>query len=351
MARPLRIEFPGACYHVISRGNFRFPVFKEEADRALLLEKLVDFAELYHVGVRAYCIMVNHFHCYIQTREANLARFMQSFLTSFSVSYNRRHGTSGHVFQGRYKAFLVEDGRIYSSRVSRYIHLNPADIPELRNASLAQRCRAIREARWSSYGQILGLRRCPKWLERRAVLAGFPGETLAETLAGKRKEYARFVELGLTKGLDMWNPAAEAAAQTIIGSDSFVDRMRQAVSDVAEKVAVRRECGRQVQLRSWCLLRSVVHAVANEFSVSPVSLLGKWSNANDARQVVLYLAVIHCRGRYTLTSLANRLGRISVSGLAKARQLMVRRLASDDELRTRVERIRNALSTAKDSSS
>ncbi len=347
MARPLRIEFPGACYHVINRGNFRFPVFRDDADRKILLEKFVDFAERHHVRIRAYCIMVNHFHCFLQTEEANLGRFMQSFLTSFSVSYNRHHATSGHVFQGRYKAFLVEDGRLYASRVSRYIHLNPAEIPSLRNAPLAERRRVVREERWSSYGQILGLRRCPKWLDRNAVL----GKCRGGTLAGRRETYARYVELGLTRELNMWDPLQEAAAQTIIGSESFVDRMRRAVSDIAEKIAVRRECGRQVQLRSWCQLRSVVHAVAEEFGVPPVALLAKWSNGNDARQVLLYLAAVHCRGRYTLTSLGNRLGRISVSGLAKARQLMSARLTVDDGLRVRVDRICEKLCLAKHSSS
>ena len=91
-ARPLRVEFPGACYHVINRGNFRFPVFEEDRDRELILEKLVDFAACFGVQIRAYCVQVNHFHCYLQTAEANLGRFMQSLLTSFSVSYNRRHG-------------------------------------------------------------------------------------------------------------------------------------------------------------------------------------------------------------------------------------------------------------------
>ena len=109
MARPLRIEFPGACYHVINRGNFRFPVFSESRDRELILEKLVDFAERFQIRVRSYCVQVNHFHCYLQTAEANLGRFMQSFLTSFTVSYNRRHQTSGHVFQGRYKALWVDN--------------------------------------------------------------------------------------------------------------------------------------------------------------------------------------------------------------------------------------------------
>ena len=100
MARPLRIEFPGACYHIISRGNFRFPVFQDDRDRELLLRKLSEFSERFEVRVRAYCVMVNHFHGYVQTGAANLGRFMQSFLTSFTVSYNRRHRTSGHVSPG-----------------------------------------------------------------------------------------------------------------------------------------------------------------------------------------------------------------------------------------------------------
>jgi len=72
MARPLRIEFPGACYHVINRGNFRFPVFREERDRELVLARLIDFAERFQVRIRAYCVAVNHAHCYLQTRDANL---------------------------------------------------------------------------------------------------------------------------------------------------------------------------------------------------------------------------------------------------------------------------------------
>lgn len=131
MARPLRVEFPDACYHVMCRGNFRFPVLREAGDRELLLERLVKFAEVFRVRIRAYCLMVNHFHVYVQTEEANLGRFMHSFLTSFTVSYNRRHHSSGHVFQGRYKAFLVEDDRAYASEVSRYIHLNPVRISSL----------------------------------------------------------------------------------------------------------------------------------------------------------------------------------------------------------------------------
>ena len=227
MARPLRVEFPGACYHVINRGNFRFPVFEEDRDRELILEKLVDFSKAFGVHVRAYCVQIDPFHCYLQTDEAHLGPFMQSFLTSLSVSYTRRHGTSGHVFQGRYKAFVVEEASHYRDQVSRYIHLNPACIPSLLDAEVGVRQRAMRDCPWSSYAAVIGLRRCPRWLDRRAIVAGFPGR-----LWERQQAYARYVEQGLTGNLG--DPHEAAAAQTVIGSDSFVERMRRSRGDLAD---------------------------------------------------------------------------------------------------------------------
>ena len=333
MARPLRVEFPRACYHIINRGNFRFPVFAEERDREQILAKLVDFADRFLVRVRAYCVQVNHLHFYAQTREANLSRFMQSLLTSFAVSYNRRHRTSGHVFQGRYKAFLVEDDSSYRDEVSRYIHLNPACIPSLSDASPDIRQRAIREYAWSSHGAIIGLRACPRWLDRGAVLAGFRASRLRE----RQQAYAEFVEQGLTT--DLWDPAAVAVAQTVIGSDSFFDRVRRAVAVVPEQVSISRECGQQAQLQSWCRLRELVLATAAAYGVEPRTLLVRWSRSNEARQVLLYLAMERCRGRYTATNLARRLGGISVSGLAKAHRRIQTRLCRDKTLRSTLGRI------------
>ena len=343
MARPLLVEFPGACYHVINRGNFRFPVFGEDRDRELFLLKLADFSEQFGVRVRAYCVMVNHFHGYIQTTEGNLGRFMQSFLTSFTVSYNRRHRTSGHVFQGRYKAYVVEDNSSYTASVARYIHLNPACIPSLKAAPTSERQREIRDCRWSSYGQIIGLRRCPRWLDRSAVLRGFGGERLRD----RQQEYARYVEQGLTE--ELWDPAAVAVAQTVIGSDSFADRLRRATTSVVEKASVRRECGQLVELRGSCKLRDVVLCVANAYGVEPRRLLVRWSKKNVPRQVLLHLAMTHCRGRYTVTELARRLGKISVSGLAKAHERLICRLQTDSELRDRIREFAAELSGKSDS--
>ena len=130
MARPLRLEYPGACDHVMHRGNRGMTVFKAEAHYRLFLAKLAVCADEHRVDIRAYCLMANHFHLYLCTPEGNLSRFMQVFLTSFAIiSFNRLDGERGHLFQGRFKAILVED-EAYGSAVGRYIHLNPVRTAE-----------------------------------------------------------------------------------------------------------------------------------------------------------------------------------------------------------------------------
>ena len=169
------------------------------------------------------------------------------------------------------------------------------------------------------------------------MLEGFAGERLRE----RQQSYAEFVEQGLTAA--MWDPAEAAVAQTVIGSDGFVDRMRRAVATVSEKAGVRRECGRQRGLLSWVRLKDVLLATAEEYGVEPRSLVVRWSRGNEARQVLLYLAAERCRGRYPATELARRLGRISISGLAKAHRRLAERLRVDARLRATVRRIEAAM--------
>lgn len=332
MARPLRIEFADACYHVINRGNFRHAVFAEERDRQLFMDKLETFLEPYRIRVRAWCVQVNHFHLFLQTAEPNLGRFMQAFLTSFTVSYNRRHTTSGHVFQGRYKAFLVEDESRHCDEVSRYIHLNPACIPSVRDAPFGQRRCVVRECLWTSYASILGLRRCPAWLDRRAVLRGW-GRTLAE----RRTGYAAFVEQGLTEKL--WDPYEAAAAQAVIGSDSFVDRMRRSLTDLTENINVRRESTETQALAAWVELDRVLDAVANHYGCTRDSLVQRHNRGHLPRQVALYLAATYCRGRNTLSDLGHQLGPITVGALCAARCKLSCALAEDRDLKADVNTI------------
>jgi REP-associated tyrosine transposase len=104
MSRPLRKKYPNACYHVINRGDNQWQIFAGPEDYTLFLEKLGSFTEIYKIKLRAYCLMPNHFHLYIQTPEGNLSRFMQALLTSFTSIKNLRQKTSGHLFQGGYSS-------------------------------------------------------------------------------------------------------------------------------------------------------------------------------------------------------------------------------------------------------
>jgi len=134
MARKPRALFEGAIYHVTSRGNERRETFRDDRDRERFLERLADSALSHQVRVFLYCLMPNHFHFLVETPLGNLDRFMGSFLTGYTVYFNKRHDRSGHLFQGRYAAQLVE-GNDYLLKLSRYVHLNPVQVEGLRATS------------------------------------------------------------------------------------------------------------------------------------------------------------------------------------------------------------------------
>jgi REP element-mobilizing transposase RayT len=123
MARPVRIEYPGAVYHVVCRGNNRQAIFRDDHDRKRYLEKLSLYCEEKDVELLCYCLLTNHVHLVLETPQGNLSKMMQAFQTSYTVYFNKRHDRSGHVFEQRCKAFLVDQDN-YLLEVSRYVHLN-----------------------------------------------------------------------------------------------------------------------------------------------------------------------------------------------------------------------------------
>jgi putative transposase len=124
MPRPLRIEFPGALYHVIVRGNERKAVFRDDADREDYLRRLAHYRKKFGFRLLAYCLMNNHVHLVIETGPDPLSRVMAGLQSSYTQYFNRRHRRAGHLFQGRYKAFLVEKDP-YALALLRYVHENP----------------------------------------------------------------------------------------------------------------------------------------------------------------------------------------------------------------------------------
>jgi REP element-mobilizing transposase RayT len=160
MTRPLRIHDPEAFYHVLSRGNEKRPVFRDEADHLYFMTLLEEMCKRFGVEVWSYVLMRNHYHLVLRVGETPLSRAMQWLGVSYTARHNRRHGRCGHLFQGRFKAFLVTE-EDYLDRLIRYVHRNPL------RAGIVDRLAAYR---WSSYGALGYGKQCPAWLARKSVL-------------------------------------------------------------------------------------------------------------------------------------------------------------------------------------
>jgi putative transposase len=210
MARQLRIEYPGAFYHVFSRGNQKQPIFLSDDDRYFFLNCLRRACKKFGVIVHAYCLMTNHFHHFLETPQGDLSRVMHSLITSYSVYFNKKHDRVGHLFQGRYKSVLVEAAS-YAKELSRYIHLNPV------RSGLVD---APAGYPWSSYDVYLGTVKPEKWLDTTVVLKLF-GERMAES----RRSYARYVGEGV--GKEQLELIRASARTGILGSDAFIARIRK----------------------------------------------------------------------------------------------------------------------------
>jgi putative transposase len=217
MARPLRIQFENAHYHVTCRGNSRQDIFANDEDYRSFTELLARSSDIYQVEIFVYVLMRNHFHLLVKTPKANLQEFMRHFNISYTSHYNRTHRRSGHLFQGRYKSFLI-DADSYLLSVSRYIHLNPVRVADLRDYALPEKRKHLHSYPWSSYsGYVYGDKQssfiCYK------ILEAFGGNT-----AEGRSDYARFVEAGLTKDLE--SPLERGRGHGIVGDEQFMQHVK-----------------------------------------------------------------------------------------------------------------------------
>lgn len=206
MTRPLRIEFPGAIYHVTSRGNARRKIFLDDEDREAFLATLAWVVERFGWVCHAYCLMGNHFHLMIETPAANLSRGMRQLNGVYTQTFNRRHRKVGHLFQGRFKAILVERDS-YLLELARYVVLNPVR---------AKMTKLPEGYAWSSYRATLGLDPVPSGLSIDWLLDQF-----AKTKSVARKRYAEFVQAGIGQR----SPWPALKGQVLLGSEAFVQKM------------------------------------------------------------------------------------------------------------------------------
>jgi REP element-mobilizing transposase RayT len=163
MARPLRVEFPGALYHVTARGNERRAIFRDDDDRLRFLATLEEASAEHGLRIHGYCLMPNHHHLLVETPGANLSRAIGWLQTTYTIRFNRRHRRSGHLFQGRFKAQVI-DADDYARQLLCYIHLNPVRPRDKTAIVPAERRAALDQWRWSSHLAYLGRVPAPAWL-------------------------------------------------------------------------------------------------------------------------------------------------------------------------------------------
>ena len=209
--RQLRIEYPGAFYHVYSRGNQKQAIFLSDEDRHYFLKLLRDAHERLNAIVHLYCLMKNHYHLGLETPGANLSQIMHFINSAYSIHLNVKYGRCGHLFQGRFKAILVQ-ADVYARTLAKYIHCNPVkdrivDRPEL--------------YRWSSCQDYYGLRKPPTWLNTDVIMGCFGGSV--ESL---RAEHGTYLGPSLDPSIKI--DLKKASRVGILGDEEFIDKVRRA---------------------------------------------------------------------------------------------------------------------------
>lgn len=221
MARPLRVQFEGALYHVTSRGNSRDALVEGDRDRHAFLACPGTVVPRFHWLCHAYCLMDNHYHLVIETPEANLSKGMRQLNGIYTQCYNRRHRSVGHLFQGRYNAIVIQK-ESHLQEVCRYVVLNP-----VRAKAVAK----VEDWTWSSYRGTVGLSDRPPWLTVDWVLRQF--DTARQPAA---QHYRRFVREGINRS-SIWE---EVRAQVLLGDEKFVEKLEGYVKGSEEIAEIPR---------------------------------------------------------------------------------------------------------------
>ncbi|MEW6327521.1 MAG: transposase [Thermodesulfobacteriota bacterium] len=209
MARPIRMDYPDTFYHVLSRGNEKRDIFYDERDYRKFLEIMGGMVERFKLEVHAYVLMKNHYHLLVRTKEANLSRAIQWLGVSYSVWFNRRHQRSGHLFQGRFKSFLIENDR-YFTAMCLYIHGNPL------RAGLGER---LLDYKWSSYQAYADKAHQPPWLTTELVLGMY---------GGSRRRFFKAQQLFLEEKGNLMNDLRHGL---YLGSEEFSKECIQRIRD------------------------------------------------------------------------------------------------------------------------
>ena len=313
MARPLRIEYEGAWYHVMNRGANRRQIFKTDEQRQYFLSLLADTAERFNAEWHGYCLMGNHYHLLVRTPEGNLQRIMRHINGPYTQYFNRLEKRDGPLFRGRYKAILV-DAQTYWTQLSRYIHRNPLE------AGLVKR---LDYYRWSSYPVYIGKQDCPEWLTCDYILRSLSNHH-------RQAHYKAYVAEETDAEIKVFY--ARKKQSPILGSESYIQslKLEDANPDLPELK----------QVRNKPTAEQIVTAICHHLEVDPetiwISRRGR-AVTSPARGMALYLC--QRQGEMTLGKIAKRFGLKSYASAGSSILLFQKRLKEDKKLQRLIKGI------------
>jgi putative transposase len=322
MARPLRIEFEGAIYHVTARGNERGKIFFSKRDYEKFKEYITIAKEKYGFILHAYVLMTNHYHLIIETPEKNLSKVMHYINSAYTTYTNVKRKRSGHLFQGRYKAILV-DKDTYLLELSRYIHLNPVRV------SMVQKPEEYPYSSYRSYvtGQVENM------VKRDTIL-----EMMTEKKIEAPDRYRDFVEAAL--GEETASPLQKVYGGIILGDEGFI---RNALSRIESERVETPDVSHGKALRSVTGLEEIISACCEYFEVAREEILR--NKRSDARKACVYLMKKHTCA--TNREIAELFGALSYSAVAKINQNITKQLAMDKVLQKRIKGLQDKYSLFK----
>ncbi len=320
MARPLRIEYPGAYYRVNNRGNAGETIFTSDRDHEKFLEYLATLHERFSVKIHSYCLMSNHYHLLIETPQANLSAAIQWLNVSYAAWFNKNRKRQGHLFQGRFKAVLV-DADDYLAQVSRYIHLNPV------KAGITA---APQDYRWSSYSDFIKERTPPEWLD--CSLLTFFGSQRKSAV----KKYRDFVEVVDTLNLE--NPNSLSLAGGIIGDTDFVDWVQEMFLNDKSNL---KEIPESRKLNPAIAVDTIVDRVAGENGVAQELIRSKGKKRNQLREIAVYLS--RRLSNLSGVELGRYFGGVSGAAISAGCRRFEKKMELDAKLRKRVEQLQSQI--------
>ncbi len=325
MARPLRIQYPGAVYHVTCRGNERKEIFKDDRDRKTFLELLARSTKIYNIKLFSYVLMENHFHLLAETPLGNLGEFMRHFNISYTSHYNRRHKRSGHLYQGRYKSILIEKAP-YLSILSRYIHLNPIRTKTMDKKTVKEKTQYLKNYKWSSLTGYISKRKKEEFIDYAMALKEYGGDS-----DRGRAAYKKMIYINISAKLDIKD---KIIGQSILGREDFIEW----VKDKYLTKERDRECPSLKEIQDYKAKGEIIKAVKKVTGKDIEEIRRK---KGSLRQIVMDL--LYRIGGIKGVEIGRIMG-VDYSTVSQGRKRLREKLQKDKKLRQMVSRIERELS-------